>query len=90
MFVLPKGVYEVALKKPLGIAFEEVEPGRGVLVTELVEGGSAVEDGTIQPGDIVRCLIPHATTSLLLLHAVSPFLRRVCDDPIAPPTSRCS
>jgi len=53
MFVLPKGVYEVALKKPLGIAFEEVEPGRGVLVTELVEGGSAVEDGTIQPGDIL-------------------------------------
>eukprot|EP00967_Tisochrysis_lutea_P058266 scaffold74050_cov37-Tisochrysis_lutea.AAC.9 len=31
-FVLPKGIYEVALPKPLGIAFEEIEVGKGVKV----------------------------------------------------------
>lgn len=31
-FVLPKGVYEVSLQKPLGIAFEEIEVGKGVKV----------------------------------------------------------
>jgi hypothetical protein len=31
-FVLPKGIYEVSLQKPLGIAFEEIEVGKGVKV----------------------------------------------------------
>ena len=36
MFSLPKGVYETKLPKPLGIAFEEREPGKGVVVDYLV------------------------------------------------------
>ncbi|EOD22927.1 hypothetical protein EMIHUDRAFT_461177 [Emiliania huxleyi CCMP1516] len=51
MFALPKGVREVSLTKPLGIAFEEREPGRGVVVDYLVDGGNADESGQIQPGD---------------------------------------
>ena len=51
-FVLPKGCYEVGLPKPLGIAFEEVQPGRGVVVDYLVEDGNAAKSGVIQPGDI--------------------------------------
>ena len=79
MFALPKGVREVSLPKPLGIAFEERwspacalhylpgplpatpptasvtccrrEPGRGVVVDYLVDGGNADESGEIQPGD---------------------------------------
>mmetsp|Transcript_59270 Transcript_59270/g.156043 ORF Transcript_59270/g.156043 Transcript_59270/m.156043 type:complete len:210 (-) Transcript_59270:766-1395(-) len=53
MFILPKGVYEVSLQKPLGIAFEETEPGRGVLVDYLVEDGNAAKSGKIQPGDVL-------------------------------------
>ena len=53
MFRLPKGVYEVALPKPLGIAFEEKEPGAGVVVDYLVEGGNAASSGKIQPGDVL-------------------------------------
>jgi hypothetical protein len=52
-FSLPKGVYEVAIPRPLGIAFEEVEPGRGVLVDYLVDDGNAATDGVIQRGDIL-------------------------------------
>jgi hypothetical protein len=29
IFNLPKGTYEVILSKPLGIVFEEIEPGKG-------------------------------------------------------------
>jgi len=53
MFRLPEGVYEVALPRPLGIAFEEVEPGRGVLVDFVVEGSNAEKSGVVQPGDIL-------------------------------------
>lgn len=54
MFQLPTGVFEVTLPRPLGIAFEEVDAGQGgVLVTEVVEGGNAAAEGTIQPGDIL-------------------------------------
>ena len=53
MFVLPKGCYEVLLKRPLGIAFEEVVPGRGVVVDYCVEGGNADASGVVQPGDIL-------------------------------------
>ena len=44
---------QVALPKPLGIAFEEVEPGKGVVVDYLVEGSNAEQCGRIQPGDIL-------------------------------------
>lgn len=53
MFKLPAGVYEVAMPRPLGIAFEEREVGRGVVVTECVEGGNAEKTGMIQPDDIL-------------------------------------
>jgi len=56
MFRLPKGVYEVKLPKPLGIAFEErfEDPRKGgVLVDYLVEGGNADQSGQIQPGDVL-------------------------------------
>jgi hypothetical protein len=41
IFNFPEGVYEVRMNKPLGIVFEEVEPGKGVYVAGLVEGGQA-------------------------------------------------
>jgi hypothetical protein len=54
LFNLPKGVYEVALPKPLGIVFEEIEQGRGLYVKELVEGGNAEGlGGMIKPGDVL-------------------------------------
>ena len=43
----------VSLKSPLGIIFEEVEPGEksGVVVASLVQGGNADKDGRILVGD---------------------------------------
>ena len=45
--------YDLTLTKPLGIAFEETASGFGLEVTEVVEGGSAHEDGSIWPGDLL-------------------------------------
>lgn len=53
MFKLPKGVYEVSLRRPCGILFEEIEVNRGVYVQDLVEGGAAARQGVIQPGDVL-------------------------------------
>jgi hypothetical protein len=53
IFALPVGVYEVALPKPLGIVFEEIDVGRGLYVKDLVEGGNARDDGTVRPGDVL-------------------------------------
>jgi len=53
LFNLPLGVYEVSLRRPLGIIFEEIELGRGVYVKELVEGGNADLQGQIQEEDIL-------------------------------------
>ena len=53
MFRLPKGVYEVPLAKPCGIVFEEIEAGRGVYVSDLVDGGNAERQGMIQKGDVL-------------------------------------
>jgi len=55
MFALPKGVFEVTINKPLGIAFEEVVADRpnGVLVDYLVEGSNAEGTGAIKPGDVL-------------------------------------
>ena len=39
------------LERPLGIAFEEIVPGRGVQVDYLVEEGNAALSGAIKPGD---------------------------------------
>lgn len=53
-FQLPKGVYEVSLKKPLGIVFEEFDNKPGVYVKELVEGGNAEKKaGSIQVDDVL-------------------------------------
>lgn len=52
------GSYKLRLAKPLGIAFEEVAPGKpeGVVVADLVEGGNADIDGRILVGDkLLRC-----------------------------------
>ena len=48
-----QGDYSVTLKTPLGIVFEEVEPGesKGVEVASLVDGGNADLDGRILVGD---------------------------------------
>ena len=53
MFELPKGCYEVELPRPLGIAFEEVVPGRAVQVDYLVDDGNAAASGVIEPGDVL-------------------------------------
>jgi hypothetical protein len=53
IFNLPKGTYEVIMNKPLGIVFEEIEPGKGVFVQDLVEGGNAERQGVILKGDIL-------------------------------------
>jgi PDZ domain len=53
-FQLPKGVYEIVLKKPLGIVFEEFEDGSGGLfVQDLVPGGNAERTGQVQVGDVL-------------------------------------
>jgi PDZ domain len=53
VFEYPKGVYEVKLNKPLGIVFEEIETGKGIYVQDLVEGGNAAKDGSVQIGDVL-------------------------------------
>ena len=53
MFKLPDGCYEVSLQKPMGIAFEEIEAGRGVVVEYLVEGSNSERQGIIKPGDVL-------------------------------------
>jgi hypothetical protein len=53
VFNLPNGVFEVSLTKPLGIVFEEIDAGKGILVQDLVEDGLAARQGMIQPGDIL-------------------------------------
>ena len=54
VFNLPKGTYEVVMKKPLGIVFEEIEVGKGVYVQDLVQGGAADRlNGVIQRGDVL-------------------------------------
>lgn len=51
VFNLPEGVYEVDLDKPLGVVFEEIDVGKGLVVIDLVEGGNAEQSGKIQVGD---------------------------------------
>lgn len=53
VFNLPKGVYEVKLNGPLGIVFEEIEEGKGLFVKDLVEGGNAANQGTVELDDVL-------------------------------------
>ena len=53
VFNLPKGVYEVNLRRPLGIVFEEIELGKGLYVKELVEDGYAALEGSVQVNDVL-------------------------------------
>jgi hypothetical protein len=53
LFQLPKGLYEIALSKPLGIVFEEISIGKGLFVKEIVEGGNAASTGKVQIGDVL-------------------------------------
>ena len=45
--------YAVALRKPLGIRFEEREDGRGLEVGEVLAEGSAAADGRVWPCDLL-------------------------------------
>ena len=42
-----------SLTKPMGISFEENDDSEmgGIFVTDVTEGGSAMTDGTVRPGD---------------------------------------
>ena len=79
MFKMPEGCFEVSLPKPLGIAFEEVEAGRGVVVEYLVEDSNAEKCGQIQPGDVliavtafkVSCSRPICLPIYLAIHLPS-------------------
>lgn len=53
IFNFPSGTFEVKLKKPLGIVFEEIDSGKGLFVKELVEGGNADNLGVIKTGDVL-------------------------------------
>ena len=44
--------YELTLRKPLGLAFEESEGG-GLEVGAVLPGGNAARDGTVWPGDLL-------------------------------------
>lgn len=51
---LPDGIVEVALPTPLGINFEEINPGpypKGMTVIGVVPGGNAERSGKVQEGD---------------------------------------
>lgn len=48
---LPGGVYEITLKSPLGIEFEEKDGGAGLKVISLVSGGNAEGSGKVAVGD---------------------------------------
>ena len=65
----------MSLPKPLGIAFEEVVAGQGVVVDYLVEESNAEKCGKIQPGDILIAVtafkVPSMSTRL-------PVYRSVC------------
>ena len=46
--------FELTLKKPLGIVFESGHEGEyGISVSEILDNGSAAQDGTIWPGDML-------------------------------------
>ena len=53
----------VTLDKPLGCAFEEVEAGEsaGVLVSEVLKGGSADTSGAVWPGDVLLSVGAHSS-----------------------------
>ena len=48
-------VVNIALSKPLGLALEEMQPGKaaGVRVEDVLDGGSAKEAGAITPGMVL-------------------------------------
>ena len=79
---------QVSLPKPLGIAFEEVEPGQGVVVDYLVEGSNAEQCGRIQPGDILIAVTAYKVspmpTRLPCLAVYPPILHPPVLPPCAP------
>ena len=53
---LPEGTFEVCLKKPCGIVFEEIgtpSDPKGVKVIDLVEGGNAEASGAVAVDDVL-------------------------------------
>ena len=76
---------QVSLPKPLGIAFEEVEPGKGVVVDYLVESSNAEQCGRIQPGDILIAVTAYkvspTTAAYPVYHPVWLCIHRSCIHP---------
>ena len=89
LFKLPDNCYEVILDKPLGIAFEEVQPGQGVVVDYLVEGSNAAQCGRIQPGDILVAVTAYKVAPISSrLPCLSPCLAvylPILHPPVLPP-----
>lgn len=54
----------VTLSRPLGLTLETLEPGGGVHVTCLQQGGSALASGKIGKGDLVLMVEGHDVSSL--------------------------
>lgn len=57
----------VTLPVPLGIVFEEIEPGsnKGVIVASLIPGGNADKDGRVLVGDKVDIFAHLFSTGVL-------------------------
>jgi hypothetical protein len=53
VFNLPKGVYEVKLTAPLGIVFEEIDFGKGLYVKDVVPGGNAAIERSVELDDVL-------------------------------------
>ena len=79
----------MSLPKPLGIAFEEVQPGQGVLVDYLLEGSNAEQCGRIQPGDILVAVTAYKVSPISSrLPCLSPCLAvypPILHPPVLPP-----
>ena len=84
----------MSLPKPLGIAFEEVVAGQGVVVDYLVEDSNAEKCGQIQPGDILIAVTAFKVSPMLTCLSVHPPMHPPmhppihCDQPSIYPPSR--
>jgi len=76
----------VSLPKPLGIAFEEVVAGQGVVVDYLVEDSNAEKCGQIQPGDILIAVTAFKVSPMLnYCLSVHPPMHPSMHPPMHPP-----
>lgn len=47
---------QVILPKPLGIGFEEIQAGKGVVVVTVIEGSNAAKSGLVKEGHVLLAL----------------------------------